>query len=215
MMKKVFSYAWRFTVAPGRAVDELATDPACPWVGLWWTLLFLGAYTITALVYFLLGHRPTTTPLLVIPLDRWYLVQTFTTIPVGLGSLVAYAGLLQLLCRAAGGKGTFETTFASQMYTLIIPCVVFMLLLELLVAPVLFALGYAGPPWPAWVETLRVFVLPFAWIFCGTAYVTARHHWPNALGGTPGARWAALARSLAFVVISMIPTGLVMAAFIR
>jgi hypothetical protein len=215
MLRKVFSYAFRFTVAPGRASEEIADDPACPWVGLWWSLLFLGAYSVTALIYYLLHHQPTTTPLLTISLDRWYLVQTFTTIPIGLAGFLAYAGLLQLLCRAAGGQGSFEATFASQMYTLIIPCVVFMLLLELLVAPVFFILGFSGPPWPAWVETLRIFVLPFAWIFVGSSFVAAKIHWPHAIRGTAPQRWAALLRSFGFVVISMIPTGIIMAAFIR
>jgi hypothetical protein len=69
------------------------------------------------------------------------------------------------------------------MYTLIIPCVVFMLLLELLVASILFALGCREVPWPAWVETLRVFVLPFAWMFGASSFAVASLQCPQAYGG--------------------------------
>jgi hypothetical protein len=215
MFKKIFHYAVRFTVAPARAAQEMTKDPACPWAGLWWALLFLGAYSVTALVYHLLGHQPTATPFMVVPLDYWYLVQAFTTIPVGIAGFIAYAGLLHLLCRSSGGRGSFEATFSSQMFTLIIPCVVFMLLLELLVAPILFALGSDKPPWPAWVETLRVFVLPFAWMFGASALAAASIHWPRAFGGPARRRWGAFGKSFAFVVVSMIPTGMIMAVFIR
>ena len=202
-MKKVLSYALQFVIAPGRAAARIAADPFGLRSGFFLALVFLGAYTVTALIYFLLGHAPVTAGWLIIPREKWYLVQAFTTIPVGLAGFLSYAGMAHLLCRAAGGKGTFEATFASQMFTIIIPCVVFMLLLELFIAPIMIALGAHSVPWPQWVETLRVFVLPFAWIFLMSTIALSR---------VQGVHWLAC---LAFVVIAMIPTGAIMAVFIR
>jgi hypothetical protein len=63
------------------------------------------------------------------------------------------------------GKGDFDKTFASQAFTLFIPTFIFMWIPETLLAPFLIASGMNTIPWPAWAENLRVFVLPFIWIF--------------------------------------------------
>ncbi len=203
MLRKTFSYAVRLVALPRSTVDRIAADSTGLWAGLWLTLFFLGAYSVTVFIYWLLGHQPVTEGWLVVPPDRWYLVQTFTTIPVGLAGFLSCGALAYLLCRAAGGRGSFEATFAVQAYSLILPCVVFMLLLELLVAPFLIAAGADRVPWPDWVETLRVFVLPFAWIFALSALGLHRVH---------GIHWLA---GLGISVVSMIPTGVIMAVFIR
>jgi hypothetical protein len=203
MMKKVLAYALGFVIAPKRAIDRLADDPLAMWVGFWWTLLFLFAYSVTVLVFWLLGHQPVSRGWLTIPPDRWYLVQTFTTIPVGLASFFSYAGLLHLLCRSFGGKGSFEATFAAEMYCAIVPCVVFMLILEMLVAPVAIALGMRSIPWPNWVEILRTFVFPFIWIFALSVLSLQKVHGTHPLAG------------FAFTLLALIPTGMIMAVFIR
>jgi hypothetical protein len=202
-MRNFLSYAWQFAVAPGKAAERMAVDPLNARHGFSLAMVFLGAYSITVLIYFLLGHQPVSEGWLTVPRDRWYLLQTFTTIPVGLAAFFSYSAICHFLCRAAGGTGSFEATFASQMFALILPCVVFMLLLELFVAPILIARGTTRVPWPDWVEILRVFVLPFAWIFFMATVSLSRVQrvpWPAALG---------------FVVIALIPTGMIMAVFIR
>ena len=203
MVKKVFAFAWGFVTAPSRTSAELANDPAALWVGFWWSFLFLAAYSVTVLVFWLLGHRPVSKGWLPIPPDRWYLVQTFTTIPVGLAGFLSYAGLLHLLCRSVGGKGSFEATFAAEMYSVIVPCVVFMLILEMLVAPVAIALGMRSIPWPNWVEVLRTFVLPFAWVFALSIVSLRTIHRTHPLVG------------FTFTLVALIPTGMIMAVFIR
>jgi hypothetical protein len=184
-------------------VDAPTADPSGAWAALGWTLLFLLAYAITVLVYWLLGHQPVAKGWLTIPRERWYLVQTFTTVPVGLAGFLSCAGLMYFLCRAAGGRGSLEATFAVCAYAIIVPCVVFMLILEMLFAPVAVALGMKRLPWPEWVELLRVFVLPFAWIFALSALSVKRVHGTHAAAG------------LAFTVLALVPTAMTMAVFIR
>ena len=203
MMKKVFAYALGFVVAPKRTICRLQDDPLAMWVGFWWALLFLLAYSVTVLVFWLLGHQPVSQGWLTIPPDRWYLVHTFTTIPVGLASFFSYAGLLHLLCRSVGGKGSFEVTFAAEMYCVIVPCVVLMLLLEMLVAPVAIALGMKSVPWPYWVEVLRTFVLPFLWIFALSVLSLRAIHGTHPLAG------------FVFTLLALVPTGMIIAVFIR
>jgi hypothetical protein len=203
MLGKVLRYFGRFVTAPGKAAEEVAADPHAAWVGLWLALAFLGTYSVTVLIYYLLGHVPVTQGFLTVPRERWYLVQAMTTIPVGMAGFLSQAALAYLLCKAAGGTGSFDATFATQSYAMIIPCVVFMLSFELLVAPFLIAAGASSLPWPGWVEMLRVFVLPFAWIFLVASVTLARiHHlpWPACLG---------------IAVLSILPTAVVMAVFIR
>jgi hypothetical protein len=201
--KDVLTYFADFIIAPGRAADRIAADPSKLWIGFWLALMFCAAYSVTVLINHVLGQKPTWKPFLPIPLEKWYLVQSFTTIPMGLATFLAYSGVAYLLSRAVGGTGNFDATFASQTYALIIPCAIFMLLYELLMAPFLIAAGKKDLPWPPWVEILRVLVLPFAWIFfMSTVALSSVHgiHWPV---------------SFAFVVVSLIPAGGIMAVFIR
>ena len=64
-------------------------------------------------------------------------------------------------------------------------------------------LGMKRLPLHEWVEILRAFVLPFAWIFALSALGLQRIHGTRPVAG------------LAFSVRAMIPTGIIMAVFIR
>jgi len=199
----MFSYALGLIVRPRKACDRLAVDPRAAWIGLGWALLFLGAYSLTVLIYYLLGHHPLTAGFLTISPDKWYLVQTFTTIPVGLAGFLSLGALAHLLAKAWGGTGGFEATFAALVLANVIPCTLFMLLPELLVAPFFIAAGRAALPWPQWVESLRIFILPLSWLCALSVLGLARVQriaWPKAL---------------LLVPVACIPMGLLMAVFIR
>jgi hypothetical protein len=105
MIRKIFHYFQEFIVAPEKASIELAADKSGLWVGLWWVIIFCLCYSITVLIAYLLGQVPVTKPFLTIPLEKWYLIQTFTTLPVGLAGFLSYSGLAYLLCKAVRGKG--------------------------------------------------------------------------------------------------------------
>lgn len=203
MIKKVSYYFYKFVVSPQSASDEIAQDKSGLWAGLWWVIIFLLCYSVTVLIFYLLGHIPVSTPFLVIPLEKWYLIQTFTTLPIGLAGHLAYSGLAYLLCKLARGKGDFDQTFASQAFTIYIPSFIFMWVPETLVAPILIASGMHTLPWPEWIENLRVFVFPFIWIFVISTIALSKIH---------DIQWW---KSLIIVIVSMIPTGGIMAVFIR
>jgi len=99
MIRKILHYFYKFIVNPKRASEEIAEDESGLWAGLWWVIIFCICYSVTVFVFYLLGHVPVTTPFLPIPLEKWYLIQTFTTIPVGLAGFLSYSGLAYLLCK--------------------------------------------------------------------------------------------------------------------
>ena len=88
MIRKILHYFREFIVAPKRASSEIAEDKSGVWVGLWWVIIFCLCYSITVLIAYLLGQVPVTKPFLTIPLEKWYLIQTFTTLPVGLAGFL-------------------------------------------------------------------------------------------------------------------------------
>jgi len=203
MIRRVLHYFYAFIVAPKRASNEIAEDRSGVWAGLWWVIIFCLCYSITVLIAYTLGQVPVTEPFLMIPLEKWYLIQTFTTLPVGLAGFLSYSGLTYLLCKAVRGSGDFDQTLASQAFTVHVPTFIFMWIPETFLAPILIINGIDPFPWPGWVENLRVFVLPFVWIFIISVIALSQIH---------NIRWW---KSLIIVVVSLIPTAGLMAVFIR
>jgi len=203
MARKISHYFYRFIVNPARATEEISQDKSGLWIGLWWVIIFCLCYSVTVLIFYLLGHVPVSQPFLTIPLEKWYLVQTFTTLPVGVAGFFSYSGLAYILCKLAGGKGGFDQTLSSQAFTVHIPTFIFMWIPETFLAPILIANGINVLPWPDWIENLRVFVFPFTWIFIiSTISLNTIHR-------------ITLWKSLIIILVSFIPTAGIMAVFIR
>jgi hypothetical protein len=203
LLRRAMRYSGQVVVRPPRGIDAVASDPQGLWTGLWMGVLFLAAYALTVLIYYLLGHQPMAEPFLTIPLDRWYLVQTFTTIPVGMAGFLAYAGVAYLLARLWGGRGSYDATLGASMYALVLPWIFFTLSFELLVAPFLIARGIDRLPWPDWIEALRVYGLPIPWMFALCTLVIVRVH--------DLAWW----KGLLIASVAVIPMAGIMAVFIR
>lgn len=108
MIGRIFSYIGKFIVNPAKAAEEIAEDNLGLWAGFWWVILFCFVYSVTVFIGYMLGHTPTAPTWLYIPLEKWYLVQTFTTIPIGLAGALSYSGLVYIFCRATGGYRASE-----------------------------------------------------------------------------------------------------------
>jgi hypothetical protein len=203
VIKRILYYFYKFIINPREASAQIAEDKQGLWAGIWWVIIFCLCYSVTVLILYLLGHTPVSEPFLTIPLEKWYLIQTFTTLPAGLAGFLSYIGLAYLLCRAAKGKGDFDQTLASQAFTLHIPTFIFMWIPETFLAPILIANGVYVLPWPEWAEILRIFVFPLAWMFIiSTIALSTVHRIP----------WW---KSLIIMLVSFIPTAGIMAVFIR
>jgi hypothetical protein len=68
MARKISHYFYRFIVNPASAAEEISQDKSGLWVGLWWVIIFCVCYSVTVLVFYLLGHTPVSKPFLTIPL---------------------------------------------------------------------------------------------------------------------------------------------------
>ncbi|UCB45579.1 MAG: YIP1 family protein [Spirochaetota bacterium] len=203
MKIRIIHYFIRFIINPFKATEEIKEDEKGIWSGFWFIFAFSVGYSITVLVAYLQGHQPASNPLMIIPLEKWYLVQTFTTIPVSYAGFLAYAGLAYLVSKAMGGKGSFDATFASQSYTMYIPSLILHWVPETFYFPFLVANGVTSFPWPGWIEQTRVFIVPFSWILVLSVIALTKVHKIHFL------------KSICVVVVASIPMSMVMAAFIR
>jgi hypothetical protein len=81
--------------------------------GFTFVLLFSSLYVLYTAVLYLAGAEPYYwEPFIRIPLEAWYLWQTFITIPVTISTWILLAGCVQLLSALLGGTGSFEDTAA-------------------------------------------------------------------------------------------------------
>lgn len=200
---RLLRLGWLFLWRPRRAVAELAEDPAPLGLGILFLLISLTVYSGVSVVYVVVGHRPAWTPLTLFPAEQWYLVQAFITIPIGLVTTFAYSGIAYAVCRGFGGRGAFDTTFASSAFSLHLPMALLMWIPEVLVAPWLYGASPHHLPWPAWIELLRMFLVPMPWAGIVSALALAKLHQIS----TP--------KALVAVLLGAAPTSLVAAAFLR
>jgi hypothetical protein len=195
-----FTYFWRYLKNPKKATDNILSERNIIWIGCLFLLYFGIGYTIVAISGYFLGSLPDSPFISIIPINKWYLVQSFTTIPLTFIAHSIYSTICYLLCRLMKGKGNFEATFTTQAFTVYIPMIIFMWLPEFIMYSIMRIKGY---PWLDYIEYLRVFVLPFIWMITISTIALIKVHkfsW-----------WKALLA----VILSLIPSGGVSAFFIR
>lgn len=195
--------AWLFLRHPRRAVAELNEDPRAMSLGLVFLVPGLMVYAAVAARIYALGYHVPVTPLTLFPSEQWYLVQAFITVPIGLVAAFAYSGLAYAVCRAWGGRGTFEATFGSSAFSLHLPMLLLMWIPEIFVAPALYARTGRHLPWPVWLELLRIFLIPLPWAAIASTMALSRIH-----------RLSVAKAGLA-VLVAAVPTSLITAAFFR
>jgi hypothetical protein len=195
-----FIYFWRYLKNPAIATNNLLNEKNILWIGSFFLLYFGFGYSIVAASGHFIGSLPDNPFISIIPLNRWYLVQTFTTIPLTFIAHAIYSTICYLLCRLMGGQGSFEATFSTQAFTLYMPMVIFMWLPEFIMYSILLLKDY---PWPDYLEYVRVFVLPFIWMIVISIIALIKVHkiswWKSAI----------------IVILSLIPSGGISAFFIR
>lgn len=201
-MRKIIYYFIRFTLKPKQAIDEIIKDKTGWVIGLYLVLLYSGAYSATALIFYLLKHEPINTAFLKISLDKWYLYQSIYTLPVYMGAFLAYVSVYYLLSKLFNGKGSFDNTLATQAFIFHVPGIILMWIPETFLGSYLL-LTKTKLIIPEWVEILRLFIIQFVWICVLSAIAINKIHKINWLNG------------LVVTVISLIPFMIIMAVFIR
>lgn len=202
-LRALVRLAWLFLRHPRRAAADLMAEPRAMSLGLAFLVAGLVVYTAVAARIYSLGYHVPATPLTLFPSEQWYLVQAFITIPIGVVAAFAYSGLAYAVCRAWGGRGSFEATFGSSAFSLHLPMLILMWIPEILVAPALYARTGRHLPWPAWLELLRMFLVPLPWAAIASTMALSRIH-----------RLSTAKAALA-VLVAAVPTSLITAAFFR
>jgi hypothetical protein len=157
---RAVGYWLRATFRPRHVMREMTTEAEQAAIAVWINLIFAILYAITALIYYAIGRLPVIEPWIPVAEERYYLYQAFWTVPWGLATWIMFSGIAHLLA-SAGRPGRAVCQFEDALMVCalgwVVPSMVLMWIPETLVVPIL------GAFWPAWVETLRLMVLPVIW----------------------------------------------------
>jgi hypothetical protein len=152
-------YWARATVHPGAAIRALQHHPSKVAVAFWINLIFAALYTVTVVIYTLIGRLPAFAPWIPIEAERYYFYQAFWTIPWGLATWIMMAGICHLLAIAGPRQRAgyhFEDALVVCGLAWIVPNLICMWIPETLLVPL-------GVEWPGWLEILRIMVIPPLW----------------------------------------------------
>lgn len=104
-------YGGVFT-GPRRAFAGLLTNPRRLRYGAGALLISALLYSFVILLLALAGGEPVIPPLLDIPAQDYYSVQVFMMAPVMFAAWMLASGVVHVLSKPLGGRGTFEDTLA-------------------------------------------------------------------------------------------------------
>ncbi len=129
-------------VAPRMTFERLKSNPLRLELGFKAVALVAVGYTVSLALITWGGGQSRIAPWLAIPLESYFFWETFFIGIVTLGCWVLALGVVQLLSKLAGGKGSFEDTAALLGFAIAVPT-----LLPLLIDPVkepLVIMGYVN-----------------------------------------------------------------------
>ncbi len=153
-------YWSRATLCPGQVIEELRTHPSKVAISFWINLLFAILYSITVFIYTLQGRLPAILPWIPIDIEKYYLYQTFWTIPWGLATWIMISGIAHLLS-VVGKKNSSRYEYENALVVCgigwVVPNMICMWIPETLLVPIF------GVFWPTWVEMLRLMIVPPIW----------------------------------------------------
>lgn len=195
-------------VAPRRALRALAEHPDGVGHGLTAVLLVGVLYTLTVIGLAWAGVVPVVPPWIAIPAERYYFWEIFFTVPVFVLGWIVAGGLAQVVGRALGRTGTFESTLAVLGFALAVPT--FVMWVPETIEAVLFVAGVTTQPewmglssrgfWRVFRDAYQVVTL--AWYLALLPLAIAAAHrlsWPRAV--LAGAATVTVVRPVLFVVV--------------
>jgi hypothetical protein len=120
-MHTFWSYLVGAVIRPRRTFGRLLEDPQRLDYGIA-AILFIGAlYTLTVIGFAVARADISFPAWIVIPRESYYFWEIFFALPVYLAAWILAAGLIQLLCKPCGGRGTFEEMLAVLGFAVALP----------------------------------------------------------------------------------------------
>jgi len=152
MMKKILSYGVDFTLRPRSATRALMREMERVKLGVGSTVLFALMYSYAALMLHYAGIKPAIKPLLPIKKDRYYLWQSFFTLPWSVTEW--YIGLLAVhgICGRQMPHTTLSDLVGPFSFASIVPWLYLAWFPETTIIP---ARGGDDPPWTPSVDAAR------------------------------------------------------------
>ena len=151
---------FKSSLMPREVIEEFQSDPYKVAISFWITFLFALLYSITPYLLYLSKILPVIPPWMPIDIEKYYLYQPFWTIPWGLATWIMISGISHLLS-IAGKEDISKYEFEDALFVCsvgwVVPSFYLMWLPETLLVPLF------GEFWPAWLNMLRVMVLPIIW----------------------------------------------------
>ncbi len=149
---------------PARTAEALCRDQSKFGLALGAWFLLGSMYTATVLAGWLHGFGAVMQPWLPIPAERYYLWETFFTLPAFLAILVTAAAVMHLAARRLGGTGAFQDTFAAVAVGSVFPTFLLMWLPEtavMVLLPDLRSEPLGGFSFlPGWADAARQLAVP-------------------------------------------------------
>jgi hypothetical protein len=112
-MKTMWGYLGGTVVKPRKTFALLAADHRKIVLSFKAMLLIGMLYVLTVVGLSVAGALPFAPPFLQLQPENYYFYEIFFAAPVFLLGWIMASGVLYLLCRAARGKGTFDSAFAA------------------------------------------------------------------------------------------------------
>lgn len=157
---RAIKYWLKAIIKPREVVEELKADPHKVLISFWIVFLFALLYSITAILLYIFQRPVEIPPWIPVAAEKYYLFQTFWTIPWGLATWIMISGISHLLA-IAGKKDfynyQFEDALAVCAVGFVVPWTIFTWLPETVLAP------FFGVFWPFWIEIVRLMVFPVIW----------------------------------------------------
>jgi hypothetical protein len=116
-----FSYLGGTVVRPRKTFEQLLADPRRLTYGIGALLLIGVLYTLTVAGLALAGATIVVPAWIAIPADRYYYWEIFFGAPVYFAGWILAAGIVQLLSKPFGGRGSFEQSLAVLGFALTLP----------------------------------------------------------------------------------------------
>ena len=164
MMSKIgraFRFWFMAIFKPGHVFNTFRLDPNKLEVSLWLLFFFGIFYSITALILYFVKVLPVIEPWLPISTEKYYLYQTFWTVPWGLATAIMLAGIAHVMATLARDNApsfTFEDALVVNSIAWVIPSFILMWLPETFIVPF-----FGRVPWPGWIDLLRLSLLAPIW----------------------------------------------------
>jgi len=161
MITRTFVYWFKGIYEPRSVFARIKSDPDRLKISLCILIAFGILYSFTALFLYFADVLPVLEPWLPISREKYYLYQTFWTLPWGLATASLMAAAAKFVTMV-GHKDAPALGFVDALVVIsvawVIPSFVLMWLPETLIVP--FA---GGAPWPDWIDLLRLSILAPVW----------------------------------------------------